>query len=434
MIPQSNDPPAFREALLYWIKLGCVSFGGPAGQIAMMHRELVEIRGWMDHKRFMDALNFCMLLPGPEAMQLATYLGWRLHGAKGGIAAGAMFVVPSMLVLFALAWLVMVGAGLAWVDSLFLGLMAAVIAIVAQAIWRIGRRALTTPALWCLAVGAFLAIFWGQVSFVWIIVVAAALGGFGHRIFPAAFPAGGGGHGAGEAMERATCELPPTPKPGWARACRVVAVCAGLWAAPIVLLGVWLGWDSVPVQQGWFFTKAALVTFGGAYSVLPYVAQQAVETHGWLDHSQMMTGLALAESTPGPLIMVLQYVGFVGGWQNAGALTPLGAATAGALITTWVTFLPCFAFIFLGGPYVERLGSMPRVSAALTALTAAVVGLIFNLGVAFTRHAVWPDDTTLRWPVALLALVAFVALTRFKAGLLPVLAVCGAIGLLGVLG
>jgi chromate transporter len=425
--------PDFSEALRFWIKLGCVSFGGPAGQIAMMHRELVEIRRWIDHKRFMDALNFCMLLPGPEAMQLATYLGWRLHGAKGGIAAGAMFVIPSIIVLFVLAWGVMVGAGMAWVDALFLGLMAAVIAIVAQALCRIGRRALTTPALWAIAAGAFIAIFWGNVSFVWIILSAAALGLLGNHLFPKMFPVGGQ-HGGGEASEMRACILPPIPQAGWRRACRVLAMCGALWAAPMVVLGLWLGWQSVPSQQGWFFSKAALVTFGGAYSVLPYVAQQAVETHGWLDHSQMMTGLALAESTPGPLIMVLQYVGFVGGWQNPGALTPLLAATVGALITTWVTFLPCFAFIFLGGPYVERLGEMPRVSAALTALTAAVVGLILNLGVAFTRHAVWSDETTFRWPLALLAIAAFIALTRTKLGMIPVLAACGAIGLLGILG
>lgn len=426
--------PSFCEALRFWIKLGFVSFGGPAGQISMMHRELVEIRRWIDHKRFMDALNFCMLLPGPEAMQLATYLGWRMHGAKGGIAAGAMFVLPSMLILFALAWLAMVGGGFAWLDALFLGLMAAVIAIVALAIWRIGRRTLTTPALWTIAAAAFLAIFFFNLSFVWIILIAATLGAAGHRFLPSLFPSGGGHHAGDVGDIGPACTLPPPPPASGWRTAKVTLTCVALWATPLIALILWLGWQSVPAQQGVFFSKAAMVTFGGAYAVLPYVAQQAVETHGWLSHPQMMTGLALAESTPGPLIMVLQFVGFVGAWQNPGTLTPIGAATVGALITTWVTFLPCFWFIFLGGPHVERLGDMPRVSAALTALTAAVVGLILNLGVAFTRHAIWADADTTRWLLALLAIAAFIALARFRMGLIPVIAICGVIGALGLLG
>lgn len=427
-------PPDFGEALRFWVKLGCLSFGGPAGQIAMMHRELVEIRRWIDHRRFMDALNFCMLLPGPEAMQLATYLGWRMHGTKGAITAGAMFVLPSMVVLFALAWLVMIGGGVAWLDAMFLGLMAAVIAIVAQAAWRIGRRTLTTPAMWSITAAAFLAIFFFNLSFVWIILVAATLGAIGHHFLPGMFPSGGGHHAGGHDPAPPVCPLPPPPRAGWRRTIRITTTCVALWAAPLMLLILWLGWQSVPAQQGMFFSKAAMITFGGAYAVLPYVAQQAVETHGWLSHPQMMTGLALAESTPGPLIMVLQFVGFVGAWQNPGTLAPLAAATIGALITTWVTFLPCFWFIFLGGPHVERLGDMPRVSAALTALTAAVTGLILNLGVAFTRHALWPDAETFRWPVAVLALAAFIALSRFRAGLIPVIAGCGLIGFLGWLG
>ena len=427
-------PPPFAEALRYWIKLGFISFGGPAGQISMMHRELVETRRWIDHKRFMDALNFCMFLPGPEAMQLATYLGWRMHGAKGGIAAGAMFVLPSMFILFALAWLVMVGGDISWLDGLFLGLMAAVIAIIAQAAWRIGRRTLTTPALWTIATAAFLAIFVFNLSFVIIIFTAAALGIIGHQFLPRLFPKGGGHQGKPGDKILPACELPPSPLPTWWRASKVTLTCVALWAMPLAALSLWLGWQSVPAQMGVFFSKAAMVTFGGAYAVLPYVAQLAVETHAWLTHPQMMTGLALAESTPGPLIMVLQYVGFVGAWQNPGTLTPLGAATLGALVTTWVTFLPCFWFIFLGGPHVERLGEMPRVSAALTALTAAVVGLIINLGVKFTQHAIWPDADTTRWLLALLAAAAFIALTRFKLGLIPLIATCGLIGALGVLG
>jgi chromate transporter len=426
--------PSFATALRFWVKLGFLSFGGPAGQIAMMHRELVEERRWIDHRRFMDGLNFCMLLPGPEAMQLATYLGWRMHGTKGGIAAGAMFVIPSALILFALAWLAMTGAGLAWLDAMFLGLMAAVIAIVGQAIWRIGKRALTTPALWCIACAAFLAIFAVNLSFVWIILTAGLLGAFGNRFFPAMFPQGGG-HGDDHAGATAAGEsLDAIPAASWRGASKVTLTCLLLWAAPLAAVALLLGWQSVPAQQGVFFSKAAMVTFGGAYAVLPYVAQQAVESHGWLSHPQMMTGLALAESTPGPLIMVLQFVGFVGAWQNPGDLTPLAAASVGASITTWVTFLPCFWFIFLGGPYVERLGDMPRVSAALTSLTAAVVGLILNLAVKFTHHAIWPDPETMRWQIALLAVVTFIALTRFRIGLIPVIATCAVLGAAGLLG
>jgi len=434
-MPESTPKPAtFLEALRFWIKLGFLSFGGPAGQIAMMYRELVEERKWIDHRRFMDALNFCMLLPGPEAMQLATYLGWRMHGTKGGIAAGTTFVIPSALILFALSWLAMTGAGLGWLDSMFLGLMAAVIAIVAQAIWRIGKRALTTPALWAMAVAAFLAIFAINLSFVWIIFTAALLGTIGNRFFPSIFPQGGGHHGSENAAATTSHELPASPRPSWIRNCKVTLTCAALWGAPLTAIALWLGWQSAPVQQGLFFSKAAMVTFGGAYAVLPYVAQQAVETHGWLSHTQMMTGLALAESTPGPLIMVLQFVGFVGGWQNSGVLSPLAAATACAFITTWVTFVPSFWFIFLAGPYVERLGDMPRFSAALTALTAAVVGLILNLAVKFTQHAIWPGSDVNRWPIGLLAIAAFIALTRFRIGLLPVIGGCAAIGITGLLG
>jgi chromate transporter len=431
-MPESTpSPPTFLEALRFWINLGFLSFGGPAGQIALMHRELVEIRRWIDHKRFMDALNFCMLLPGPEAMQLATYLGWRMHGAKGGIAAGTMFVLPSAFILFALAWLVMAGGDIGWLNGLFLGLMAAVIAIITQAAWRIGRRTLTTPALWITAAAAFLAIFFFNISFVWIILTAASLGAIGNHFLPRLFPSGGGHHGNRGDEILPACELPPPPLPTWRRASKVTLSCIALWALPLAALSLWLDWHSVPAQMGVFFSKAAMVTFGGAYAVLPYVAQQAVETHGWLTHPQMMTGLALAESTPGPLIMVLQFVGFVGAWQNPGTLTPLGAATLGALVTTWVTFLPCFWFIFLGGPHVEKLGEMPRVSAALTSLTAAVVGLILNLGVKFTQHAIWPDPDTTRWALALLSAAAFVALTRFQLGLITLILTCGLIGSLG---
>lgn len=432
MSPSLPPPaPSFGEALRYWLRLGCISFGGPAGQIAMMHKELVEKRRWISDAHFLHALNFCMLLPGPEAQQLATYLGWRLHGAKGGIAAGALFVIPSMFLLFALSWVYLAGGHLAWLAAIFYGLLPSVIAVVAEAVLRIGKKALKSPSLVAIAAASFVAIFFFQVSFVLIILVAALSGWFGNHLAPSQFPAGKGHGSAAPADGSPTLILPPTPRATWRRACFIAALCLALWWLPVFGLGAWLGWDSTAAQQGTFFSKAALVTFGGAYAVLPYVAQQAVETHAWLSHEQMMAGLALAETTPGPLIMVLQFVGFVGGWQNPGNLTPLGAATLGAAITTWVTFLPCFLFVFLGAPYIEKLGEQTRLSAALTAITAAVVGVILNLGVKFAIHAMWPDPDRVFDPfVAVVAVAAFVAMQRFKIGLMPVIGACALLGLI----
>jgi chromate transporter len=415
--------PTFSEALRYWLKLGFISFGGPAGQIAIMHKELVEKRRWISDAHFLHALNFCMLLPGPEAQQLATYLGWRLHGAKGGIAAGALFVLPSVFILFGLSWLYMAGGHLPWLAAIFHGLLGAVIAVVAEAVLRIGKKALKSPALWCLAAASFIAIYFFHVSFVLIIAAAALMGYFGPR---SQFPAG---KSHGEAKETDAIELPPVKPTTWTRTFIVSTLCLTLWWLPVFGIAAWLGWSSTQAQQGLFFSKAALVTFGGAYAVLPYVAQQAVETHGWLTHPQMMSGLALAETTPGPLIMVLQFVGFVGGWQHPGALSPLAAATLGAAITTWVTFLPCFLFVFLGAPHIEKLGQQPKLSAALTAITAAVVGVILNLGVKFTQDALWPQNGPLDLFVAALAIAAFIAMQRFKIGLMPVIAASAAFGL-----
>jgi chromate transporter len=431
--PGPSSPPSaptFGEAVRYWFRLGCISFGGPAGQIAIMHKELVEKRRWISEDHFLHALNFCMLLPGPEAQQLATYLGWRLHGAKGGIAAGALFVIPSMVLLFALSWLYLSGGHLPWLAALFHGLLPAVIAVVAEAVVRIGKKALKSPSLLALAATSFVAIYGFQVSFVLIILAAGLLGGFGNRLFPSQFPAGKG-HGASKTpTDGPVLILPPVTRPTWRRGVAVTALCLSLWWLPVLGVAAALGWESTPAQQGLFFSKAALVTFGGAYAVLPYVAQQAVETHAWLSHEQMMAGLALAETTPGPLIMVLQFVGFVGGWQHPGGLPPLTAATLGAAITTWTTFLPCFLFVFLGAPHVETLGEQPRLSAALTAITAAVVGVILNLGVKFAIHAMWPDPGRLFDPfVALVAAAAFVAMQRFKVGLMPVIGTCAALGL-----
>lgn len=425
--------PPFTKALRFWIKLGFISFGGPAGQIAIMHRELVEKNRWISDAHFLHALNFCMLLPGPEAQQLATYLGWRLHGARGGIAAGLWFVLPSVFLLFGLSWLYMAGGHLPWLAAFFYGLLAAVVAVIAEAILRIGKKALRSPALWMVAALSFVAIHFFGISFVFIILAAAAAGWVGNRLFPGAFPSAGGGHGAAAAMasEPPAVALAPAPSAGRGRSARIIALSLVLWGLPLLALGLWLGWESTPVQQGLFFTKAAFVTFGGAYAVLPYVAQQAVENHQWLTHPQMMSGLALAETTPGPLIMVLQFVGFVGGWQHPGGLSPLGAATLGSLITTWVTFVPCFLFVFLGAPHVERMGGHRRLSAAMTAITAAVVGVILNLGVHFARHALWPvQEGRADWFIAGLAIFAFVALHRFKVGLIPVLGGCALAGFL----
>jgi chromate transporter len=433
MNPEASSMPTFAQAVRYWLKLGCISFGGPAGQIAIMHKELVDKRRWISDAHFLHALNFCMLLPGPEAQQLATYLGWRLHGAKGGIAAGALFVLPSVFILFALSWVYMAGGHLPWLAAIFHGLLAAVIAVVAEAVLRIGKKALKSPTLWALAGLSFIAIYFFQISFVLIILAAALLGFVGNQVFPTQFPAGKGHGAAKDKSEAPSLELPPVMNATWMRSFRITALSLTLWWLPVFAIAWWLGWGSTQAQQGLFFSKAALVTFGGAYAVLPYVAQQAVESHSWLSHPQMMSGLALAETTPGPLIMVLQFVGFVGGWQHPGVLTPLAGATLGALITTWTTFLPCFLFIFLGAPHIEKLGEQPRLSAALTAITAAVVGVILNLGVKFSIHALWPANGGFDFFIAVLAIAAFIAafiaMQRFKIGLMPVIGACAVLGL-----
>ena len=421
--------PTLREAIRYWLKLGLISFGGPAGQIAIMHRELVEKRKWISESHFLHALNFCMLLPGPEAQQLATYLGWRLHGWRGGVAAGALFVLPSAVILFLLGWLYMAGGHLPWLAAIFHGLLPAVIAVIAAAVIRIGGKTLRSPTLWAMAGLSFAAIHFFGISFVLIIAAAALVGWMGHRIAPGQFPAGKSHGAAGHDADEGFLALPPVPRASWKRALKVSALCIVLWFAPVIGLGLWLGWDSTPVAQGLFFSKAALVTFGGAYAVLPYVAQQAVENFQWLSHAQMMSGLALAETTPGPLIIVLEFVGFVGGWQNPGKFSPLGGAAIGAAITVWATFLPCFLFVFLGAPYVERLRELPRIGAILTAITAAVVGVILNLGVVFTTHALWPDSGGFDAFVAVLAAAAFIAMWRFKVPFPRILAACAMLGL-----
>jgi chromate transporter len=426
---QSSPPaPTFAEALRFWWKLGWISFGGPAGQIAIMHKEIIERRRWMTEEHFLHALNFCMLLPGPEAQQLATYLGWRLHGARGGIAAGVLFVLPSMFILLGLSWLYMAGGDIAWVNGLFYGLTAAVIAIVVSAVKRIGSKALKSPSLWALAALAFVAIFFFKVNFVIIILSAALIGYAGGRFSPKQFPAGKG-HGKSGNEELPAVVLPPAPQATLQRTLLISTLCLALWWLPVLGIGWWLGWQSIHFQEGLFFSKAALVTIGGAYAVLPYVAQMTVEKFGWLSQTQMMAGLGLAETTPGPLIMVLQFVGFVAAWQNPGSMPPIAAGMLGALVTTWVTFLPCFLFVFLGAPHVEGLRERPGLSTALTGITAAVVGVILNLAIWFAWHALRPVGGGFDFFVAIIAIGAWLAMERFKIGVIPTLAACALLGM-----
>ncbi len=420
--------PTFADAFRFWLKLGFISFGGPAGQIAIMHREIVEKRRWVDEAHFLHALNFCMLLPGPEAQQLATYLGWRLHGARGGIAAGVLFVLPSAVILLGLGWLYMAGGEISWIRGLFYGLIPAVIAIVASAVLRIGNKALKSPALWLLAGLAFVAIFQFKVSFVIIILAAAVIGGVGGKVFPSQFPTGKG-HGEVDGGDDGFLKLPPPARATLARTAVIFATCLTLWWLPLIAVGILLGWEGIHFQEGLFFSKAALVTFGGAYAVLPYVAQMTVVKFGWLSQTQMMAGLGLAETTPGPLIMVLQFVGFVAAWQHPGNLPPLAAGVLGAAVTTWVTFLPCFLFVFLGAPHVESLRKLPAIAAGLTGITAAVVGVILNLAVWFAWHALWPVAGGFDGFVAVVAVAAWVALERFKIGVIPVLVASAGLGM-----
>lgn len=422
--------PTFAEALRLWWKLGWISFGGPAGQISMMHREIIEKRRWMTEDHFLHALNFCMLLPGPEAQQLATYLGWRLHGAKGGIAAGALFVLPSAFILLGLSWLYMTGGSVGWVQGIFYGLMPAVIAIVASAVKRIGGKVLHSAALWGIALAAFVAIFFFKISFIIILAAAALIGFLGARHFPKQFPAGKG-HGSSAENDPPSIDLPPSPRATFRRTTLILSICIILWWLPPLLCGLLIGWQSVHFQEGLFFSKTALVTFGGAYAVLPYVSQMTVDHYGWLGQKQMMAGLALAETTPGPLIMVLQFVGFVAAWQHApDGWHPLASAILGAGITTWVTFLPCFLFVFLGAPHVETLRNRPGITSAMTAMTAAVVGVILNLAIWFAWHALMPEPGRFDFFIAAVTVAAWIAMEKFKVGVIPTLCSCAVLGIL----
>ncbi len=421
--------PGFREALRFWLRLGFISFGGPTGQIAIMHEELVERRRWIGEERFLHALNYCMFLPGPEAQQLATYIGWLLHGTWGGIAAGALFVLPAAVLLWALAFVYAAFGTIPALAAVFYGLKPAVTAIVAFAVIRIGRRALKTPAMWTLAATAFIAIFFFHAPFPAIILAAGLLGFFGGRWWPEAFPEAGG-HGAGKDSVLSDGGGAQGPAPTAGRAVKILAACLALWFAPLFLVGKWLGWDHSLWKEGVFFSKAALVTFGGAYAVLPYVAQQAVERFGWLTPTQMLDGLGLAETTPGPLILVVEFVGFLGGWNHPGNLSPLLAGTLGALVSVWATFVPCFLWIFLGAPYIERLRGRKSLSRTLSAITAAVVGVVLNLAVWFGWHVFLPAPAAPDWYALAAALGAFAGMYLWDWGILSVVGASAALGIL----
>ena len=442
--PDVAAPPAavsFREAFRFWLKLGFISFGGPAGQIAIMHTELVERRRWLSEGRFLHALNYCMLLPGPEAQQLATYIGWLMHRSAGGIVAGALFVLPSLLILVALSWVYLAFGHLAVVAGIFYGLKPAITAIVLHAAHRIGRRAIRNRWMFALAVAAFVAIFWGQVPFPAIVAVAALLGGLGARWRPALFAADGPAPAqrpGGRALIDDDTPKPPHARFSRAGLARVVAVGALLWCVPMALLVAMGGWQGTLAQMALFFSKAALLTFGGAYAVLPYVYQGAVDQFGWLTGAQMMDGLALGETTPGPLIMVVAFVGFLGGWlqQVAGPGAPFLGGALAAVVVTFFTFLPSFLFILAGGPLIEATHGRLGFTAPLAAITAAVVGVIVNLALFFAWHVLWPEGLRGHFDLTAgaLALAAGVALFRFKLGVMPVLGLCALAGLLLRLG
>ncbi|HYF43881.1 MAG TPA: chromate efflux transporter [Ramlibacter sp.] len=437
---------SFTEALRFWLKLGFISFGGPAGQIAVMHRELVEQKRWISERRFLHALNYCMLLPGPEAQQLATYIGWLMHRTWGGIAAGVLFVLPSLFLLIGLSWVYVVFGHVDWVAGLFYGIKPAVAAIVLHAVWRIGSRTLKSPAraplLWVIAVASFLAITVFKVPFPWVVLAAALAGLAGGRWWPGQFGSGGSPHAAAQKHYGPALidDGTPTPEHAQFRKVRLAAVVlagALLWLLPMGALITWQGWGGTLAQMGWFFTKAALLTFGGAYAVLPYVYQGAVEQFQWLTGPQMIDGLALGETTPGPLIMVVAFVGFLGGWARQ-VLGPdalfLGAALA-ACVVTWFTFLPSFLFILAGGPLVEATHGQLRFTAPLTAITAAVVGVIASLALFFIAHiaqpvrAGGPFGLNIDVAALLLAALAALALLRFKLGVIPVILACAVAGL-----
>ena len=449
----AGEPIGWREALQTWTRIALLSFGGPTGQIAVMHRILVDEKKWVSEERFLHALNFCMLLPGPEAQQLATYLGWLLHRTWGGIAAGTIFILPGFASILTLSILYVEFHEAVALHGVLLGLKAAVLAIVLEAVQRIGKRVLKSRTLLTIAAAAFFGIFCLGIPFPLLILLAGLTGLVGGRLYPAAFLRSSSTQAASAPASSTTPPSPverlairdasDLPQPTWGRALRVSLLCLTLWWTPVAAVAWWQGGDSVFVSQSLFFSKASLVTFGGAYSVLSYVAQQAVERFGWLSPPEMLDGLGLAETTPGPLIMVVQFVAFLGAYRNPGTLSPLAAAVLGSVLTAWVTFVPCFYWIFLGAPYVERLRANRAWSSSLNAITAAVVGVVLNLAVWFAAHTLFdrletagwgpvswlrPDWTSWRWDAAVIALAAIVLTFVLRRGMAQTLAACAAAG------
>ena len=447
----SGHAVGFGEAAKVWLRIGLTSFGGPAGQIALMHRILVEEKRWISESRFLHALNYCMLLPGPEAQQLATYVGWLLHRTAGGLVAGLLFILPGAGVILGLSLLYVGFQDLSLVQAIFYGIKAAVLAVVIEAVLRIGKRALANAAMVALAGVAFVAIFFFAVPFPLIVIGAGLIGLLGGAFAPAAFAAKRGhaskDGAAGPALDVALEEgqLDHT-RPSARRATGVLAIWLPLWLVPVLVLAAILGPDHIYSQQGWFFSKMSLVTFGGAYAVLSYVAQEAVGAYAWLAPGEMLDGLGLAETTPGPLILVLEFVGFLGAYRSPGALDPMLAGALGAGLTLWVTFVPCFLWIFLGAPYVEALRGHRTLDAVLSAITAAVVGVVLNLAIWFALHVVFaridevraagglrlyvPDWSSLDPAAAILAAAAMLAMVRFKLGMIPTLLVSAVLGAL----
>ncbi|MPZ57420.1 MAG: chromate efflux transporter [Rhizobiales bacterium] len=423
--------PSFGEAFKVWFKIGCLSFGGPTGQIAMMHRVLVDEKKWIDEPRFLHGLNFCMLLPGPEAQQLATYIGWLMHGIRGGLAAGILFVLPGAFVMLGLSLIYVLGSGVSWVDGALFGIKAAVLVIVVEALLRIGRRALKTGLLVALAALAFVGIFFLALPFPLILFTAALIGFLVAQSSP-------------QLLALKPVDAAVTPTTGaWRQASIAVTIGLVAWWAPVALVAIALGGDHVLTTIGVFFSKLAVVTFGGAYAVLAYMAQAAVETYGWMTPEQMVDGLGLAETTPGPLILVTQFVGFLAAYGNPAPFTPLAAGLIAAALTTWVTFVPSMMWIFVGAPYIERLRSERRLAGALAAITAAVVGVVLNLSVWFALHVLFGqvteqrtgflrwyafDPMALNWKVTLLAAIAAVLAFVLHRGLIELVLVMAALG------
>jgi chromate transporter len=447
--PEADAPVhdvSFREAARFWIKLGFINFGGPTGQIAIMHDELVERRKWISNGRFLHALNYCMLLPGPEAQQLAIYVGWLLHKVRGGILAGVAFVLPAFFLILGLSYVYMTYGEVTWVSGVFYGLSAAVIGLVAAAVIRIGEKALRNPAMYAIAGAAFLAVFVFHVTFPLVVIAAGVLGLLAGPRWPNTF-AISQGHGEGDEKTAISDQgsAGAHTDVSLRRSMKVLAVGLTVWFGPLILIALWRSSGDTLTQEAWFFSKAAMVTFGGAYAVLAYINQAAVSQFHWLLPNQVVAGLGLAESTPGPLIMVTEFVGFVGAYQNPGNLDPVVAGVLGAIVVTWATFAPCFLWIFLGAPFIERLRGDQRLSTALTAVTAAIVGVVLNLAAWFGIHTLFdrvrdvgvfggpipvPVWSSVDWFALSVAVISFVGLWRFRWNVVPVVLVSGAVGLL----